>query len=129
MTAGAGPCARLSEVCTGLGLPWVDASVDGSGRWLYGTVSAFDTQRPSSACYLCPLDENALDTISREGRGPGCPSWRSREAPISPPTLQSSAFAGGVIGGWQAAPDSALRSWEASRKEKEAAKAALEPAE
>jgi len=34
-----------------------------------------------------------------------------------------------VIGGWQAGPDSALRRWEASRKEKEAAKAALEPAE
>jgi hypothetical protein len=34
-----------------------------------------------------------------------------------------------VIGGWQAAPDSALRRWEASRKEKEAAKAALESAE
>ncbi len=34
-----------------------------------------------------------------------------------------------IIGGWQAAPDSALRKWDASRKEKEAAKAALEPAE
>jgi len=34
-----------------------------------------------------------------------------------------------IIGGWQAAPDSALRKWEASRKEKEAAKAVLEPAE
>ena len=34
-----------------------------------------------------------------------------------------------IIGGWQASPDSALRRWEASRKEKEAAKAALEPVE
>jgi hypothetical protein len=34
-----------------------------------------------------------------------------------------------IVGGWQAAPDSALMRWEASRKEKEAAKAALEPAE
>jgi hypothetical protein len=34
-----------------------------------------------------------------------------------------------MIGGWQAAPDSALRRWEASRKEKEAAKAALGPSE
>jgi hypothetical protein len=34
-----------------------------------------------------------------------------------------------VIGGWQAGPDSALRRWDASRKEKEAAKSALEPAE
>jgi hypothetical protein len=34
-----------------------------------------------------------------------------------------------IIGGWQAGPDSALRRWEASRKEKEAAKAALEPVE
>ena len=32
-----------------------------------------------------------------------------------------------IIGAWQAAPDSALRQWEASRKEKEAAKATLEP--
>jgi hypothetical protein len=34
-----------------------------------------------------------------------------------------------VIGGWQAGPDSTLRRWEASRKEKEAAKASLEQAE
>jgi hypothetical protein len=34
-----------------------------------------------------------------------------------------------IIGGWQAAPDSALRKWDASRKKKEAAKAALEAAE
>jgi hypothetical protein len=26
-----------------------------------------------------------------------------------------------LVGGWQAAPDSALRRWDASRKEKEAA--------
>ncbi len=32
-----------------------------------------------------------------------------------------------IIGAWQAAPDSSLRQWEASRKEKEAAKATLEP--
>jgi hypothetical protein len=34
-----------------------------------------------------------------------------------------------IIGGWQAAPDSALMRWDAARKEKEAAKAALEAAE
>jgi hypothetical protein len=34
-----------------------------------------------------------------------------------------------IIGGWQAAPDSALRRWDASRREKEATKAALEPVE
>jgi hypothetical protein len=34
-----------------------------------------------------------------------------------------------IIGGWQAAPDSALRSWEASRQEREAAKAALDVVE
>jgi hypothetical protein len=34
-----------------------------------------------------------------------------------------------VIGGWQAAPGSALRRWEASRKEREAAKAALDVVE
>jgi amino acid transporter len=34
-----------------------------------------------------------------------------------------------VIGGWQAAPDSALRRWEASRKEREATEAVQEPVE
>jgi hypothetical protein len=34
-----------------------------------------------------------------------------------------------IIGGWQAAPDSALRRWEATRKEKEAAQASQEVAE
>jgi hypothetical protein len=34
-----------------------------------------------------------------------------------------------IIGGWQAAPDSALRRWEAARKEKEAAEAAQQLAD
>jgi hypothetical protein len=34
-----------------------------------------------------------------------------------------------IIGGWQAAPDSALRRWDAARKEKEAAEAAQEMAD
>lgn len=32
-----------------------------------------------------------------------------------------------MVGGWRAAPDSALMRWEAARKEGEAAKAAPEP--
>jgi molybdopterin/thiamine biosynthesis adenylyltransferase len=92
---------RVAELSLRLGIPWVDAAVDGSGRALRGTVTVFDPRTPDSACYACRLDAVDLGAISREGRGPGCPSWRRETRPLTPPTLQASAFAG-IVAGYQA---------------------------
>lgn len=89
---------RVAEVASRLGLVWLDAAVDGSGRSLRGTVSVFDGRQQESACYACRFAQSDLDAIAREARGPGCPSWRRPGQPVSPPTLQSAAF-GGVIAG------------------------------
>jgi adenylyltransferase/sulfurtransferase len=92
---------RVAELSLRLGIPWVDAAVDGSGRALRGTVTVFDPRLPETACYGCRLDKADLGAIAKEGRGPGCPSWRRDTRPLTPPTLQASAF-GGVIAGYQA---------------------------
>jgi molybdopterin/thiamine biosynthesis adenylyltransferase len=94
--------AALNVVAWALGIPWVDGAVDGSGRWLHGTVTCFDP-RADSACYLCADTAADVGSIGRQGRGPGCPSWRRAEAPATEPTLQASAFGAVVAGlavGW-----------------------------
>jgi adenylyltransferase/sulfurtransferase len=92
---------RVAELSLRLSIPWVDAAVDGSGRSLRGTVTVFDPRLPDTVCYGCRLDAADLGTIAKEGRGPGCPSWRRDTRTLTPPTLQASAF-GGVIAGYQA---------------------------
>ncbi len=92
---------RVAELSLRLGIPWIDAAVDGSGRALRGTVTVFDPRAPEAACYGCRLDAGDLGLIAREGRGPGCPSWRRELRPLMPSTLQASAF-GGVVAGHQA---------------------------
>jgi molybdopterin/thiamine biosynthesis adenylyltransferase len=91
---------RVNELTWRWGIPWVDAAVDGTGRWLHGTVTAFDPRLADSPCYLCRYGANDLVRISREGRGPGCPNPLHPEVPVTPPTLQASAF-GGIIAGLQ----------------------------
>jgi adenylyltransferase/sulfurtransferase len=91
---------RVNEISQRLGIPFIDAAVDGSGEHLLGTVTVYDPRSPEGACYLCRYRAEDLATISREGRGPGCPSWRSQVVPDTPPTLVASPF-GGVVGGLQ----------------------------
>jgi hypothetical protein len=90
--------ARVSLLAHRFPLAWIDAAVDGSGRWRRGTVTAYDARRRDSPCYLCPYGAREVDAIRRQGRGPGCPSWRRAPAPLSAPTLQASAF-GAVVAG------------------------------
>jgi len=92
---------RVAELSLRLGIPWVDGGVDGSGSMLRGTVTVFDPRMPDAPCYGCRLDGADLQAIAKEGRGPGCPSWRTERRSLTPPTLQASAFAG-VIAGYQA---------------------------
>lgn len=91
---------RVSALASMLRRPWVNAAVDGSGRWLRGTVALYDPRRSDAPCYLCPYNQSDLEEIWRENRGAGCPSWRDPQVPQSPPTLQASAF-GSIVAGYQ----------------------------
>jgi molybdopterin/thiamine biosynthesis adenylyltransferase len=93
---------RVNEISQRLGIPYVDGAVDGSGDRLLGTVTVYDPRSPEAACYVCRYRAGDLAAIAREGRGPGCPSWRNRGVPLTPPTLVASHFGGGVIGGLEA---------------------------
>lgn len=84
---------RIDEISRALGIPWIDGAVAGDGESLFGTVTVFDPRAPGSACYLCERDAESLAALAREARGTGCPSWRAPGVPVSPPTLQGSAFA------------------------------------
>jgi adenylyltransferase/sulfurtransferase len=92
---------RVNEMASRLNVPWVDAAVDGSGRSLLGTVTLYDPRRAEAPCYLCRAGAADVAAIAREGRGPGCPSWRRPNGRVLPPTLQASAF-GAVVAGLQA---------------------------
>lgn len=93
--------ARVNEMAWRWGLPWVDAAVDGTGRMLRGTVSVYDPRQTVSPCYLCPLNAADLAAIGHEGRGPGCPNPLRPDVPVTPPTLQASAF-GALVAAVQA---------------------------
>jgi molybdopterin/thiamine biosynthesis adenylyltransferase len=91
----------VNEISWALGTRWVDAGVDGSGRWLRGTITMYDPRRDDSPCYVCRLDAAGVAAIAKEGRRHGCPSWRRAAVPVTTPTLQASAF-GAIVGGFQA---------------------------
>lgn len=91
---------RIDEIATRNGIPWVDGAVDGSGRWLHGTVTAFDPRQAISPCYLCRWDKRDLEAIRREGRGNGCPNPLRPQLPATSPTLQASPF-GAIVAGFQ----------------------------
>ncbi len=88
---------RLAERAQLVGVPWVDAAVDGSGSRLLGTVTGYAAD-PDSACYACRLGPADLAAIAREGRPAGCPSWSDPGVGESPPTLAAPAFAAVVAG-------------------------------
>lgn len=88
----------LRNVSQRLAIPMIDAAVDGSGERLFGTISLYDPRMPESACFGCAFDADGLARIAREGRGPGCPSWRGTDARSTPPTLMASPF-GAVVAG------------------------------
>ena len=85
---------RVAEISQKLRLPWLDLACDGSGERLQGTVTYWDPRQPNAACAACRYDADTFDTIRREGRGPGCPSWGNPGVPVTPPTLMAPPFGG-----------------------------------
>jgi len=97
-----GRASRLAvnRIAQRLGLDWIDAGVDGSGKRLLGTVTWYRPHDPASPCYGCHLDAARLAAIAAEGRAAGCASWRSPGLPDTPPTLTASPF-GAIVAGHQ----------------------------
>jgi molybdopterin/thiamine biosynthesis adenylyltransferase len=93
----------LHELAWRLGIPCVDAALDGSGKHLYGRVAAYDPRQPEAPCMLCSWDDTTYNkALAVSGTTTGCPTWvelldHRQEAP---PTLAISSIAG-VIGGLQ----------------------------
>ncbi len=86
----------VNELSLRLGIPWVDAAVDGLGESCFSRVAAYGGT-PASACYLCAHDSKSLGEMLREGSGEGCPVWRwDGSGPVAAPTLNISAVGGAV---------------------------------
>jgi molybdopterin/thiamine biosynthesis adenylyltransferase len=88
--------ALVNELATRLGIPWIDAAVDGSGKSFFARVAAYDPGAPDAACYLCPHDRASLGELMREGAGERCPVWRGGDADVASPTLAISALGAAV---------------------------------
>lgn len=83
-----------------LGLDWIDAAVDGTGRRLLGTVTWLRPHDERRACLGCRYDAGQLAAIAREVRPNPCASWRAAAPPDAPPTFAASPF-GALVAGWQ----------------------------
>jgi adenylyltransferase/sulfurtransferase len=84
-----------------LGLPWIDAALDGSGTRLYGRVTVYDPRQPEEPCILCAWDDAVYARVLAEQAGQqGCPTWlRALSQPQdAPPTLAISSMAGIIAG-------------------------------
>jgi molybdopterin/thiamine biosynthesis adenylyltransferase len=90
---------RAAQISNALGVPMLDAGVDGSGATSMGYVSFYAAGR-ASPCYACTLAGAALSRALADETPKQCPSWRRRGQPLTGPTLSSSSFAA-VIGGFQ----------------------------
>jgi molybdopterin/thiamine biosynthesis adenylyltransferase len=86
----------VNELAMRLGVPWVDAALDGTGKTLFGRVAAYDPRAPDAPCYLCPLDRESLRDIQREEAPAGCPSWSWAESEAPTPTRAVSALGGAI---------------------------------
>jgi molybdopterin/thiamine biosynthesis adenylyltransferase len=102
---------RLNETAYRMGIPWIDAALDGTGQWLYAKTAIYDPRVEQSPCYLCQWDSESLQAAPRVEReradtsrqtARGCPNWRLAidHGEFSAPTLSISSF-GGVIAGIQ----------------------------
>lgn len=83
--------AVVNELTLRLGIPWIDAALDGTGRGFSGRVAAYDPRTADAACYLCPPDSQSLGELMREGTA-RCPVWHWEAQSVAVPTLAISAL-------------------------------------
>jgi hypothetical protein len=91
----------VNELAWRLGIPWVDAALDGSGTHLFGRVMVYDPRQPEAACLQCSWDARMYARVL-DASGQGCPTWLRAVSPPqeAPPTLAISSMAG-IVAGWQ----------------------------
>jgi molybdopterin/thiamine biosynthesis adenylyltransferase len=86
----------LTRTTTGLGVPYLDVALDGTGQSLYGRVSGFDV-RHGTACLGCGWDDENWNIVNREQGGSGC-AVLAATAPELPSTLALPGLAEAVAG-------------------------------
>jgi len=86
----------LTRTTTGLGVPYLDVALDGTGHSLYGRVSGFDV-RHGTACLGCGWDDDNWNIVNHEQGGSGC-AVLAATAPELPSTLALPGLAEAVAG-------------------------------
>ena len=86
----------VNEMATRLGIPWIDASLDGMGRSMCVRVAGYDPRNPACGCYLCPHDSVSFrKMLDAETDGPSCSTkWWEPQEEGSSPTAAISALGG-----------------------------------
>jgi len=84
----------VNEMAMRLGVPVVDAALDGSGRTFYAKVAAYDPSRGTS-CYVCP---NGAGPAAHAGEADGqsCPAFSWDDQETTPATVATSALGAAV---------------------------------
>ncbi len=90
----------LHDAVWRLGIPMVDAAVDGSGERLYGRIIVYDPRQPEAPCMQCAWDDATYAQVMQDRVGQGCPTWLEAVsgAPDAPPTFAISSLASVVAG-------------------------------
>jgi molybdopterin/thiamine biosynthesis adenylyltransferase len=86
----------VNEVATRLGIPWVDAALDGTGQSMCVRLAAYDPRDPDCGCYLCPHDSASFrKMVNAETPEPGCSmKWWQAPERLDEPTFAISALGG-----------------------------------
>jgi hypothetical protein len=92
----------VNEYAWRLGIPWVDAALDGSGTRLFGRVNVYDPRQPEAPCMECTWDDRMYAQVLVGEQDHGCPTWLQAVSrpDETPPTLAISGMAG-IVAGWQ----------------------------
>jgi molybdopterin/thiamine biosynthesis adenylyltransferase len=83
----------VNEVSRRFEIPMLDLAVGNAEQGLLASVALYDPRVAGSACFACRMSTADLAAVSREGRPPGCASWRDASLPETPQTLASSSLA------------------------------------
>lgn len=89
--------ARVNEMALRLGIPWIDAAIDGAGR-SFARVAAYDPQS-DSACFLCGYGPADGQHLLQQGLPMPCQTLTAVNGD-APPTQAVSAI-GAVAAGMQ----------------------------
>jgi molybdopterin/thiamine biosynthesis adenylyltransferase len=93
----------VNEIAMRLGIPWVDAGIDGSGRSMAVRVAAYHPRNSTCGCYICPHDSASFrKMLSAETEASSCSTkWWTAAAQVARPTVAASPL-GGVAASVQA---------------------------